>query len=204
MRKIFAIILMLFASIVFLSADKYWYKSQFNTGVYGNCGPTCVAMLTYYSTNRDVTVEEVRDYIGPTGELMGDGKTRDGATSFENLERALKHYHVPFVDVDYGNVHASQIDMFLNQGLKILILVNLDTISLRANRGMGYGGHYFIISGKDEKGNYEIQDPFNGSDIKFPRYVVTNAMISTEMILVWQTHDWANYHVPIFSTIRNR
>ncbi len=185
MRRVLTLIFALIVSITFLSGEKYWFKSQFNTGVYGNCGPTCVAMLIYYSTNIDVSVERVRDQIGQTGSMMFDGKL-DGSTSFEELEGAMKYFGVPFVDVDYGNIHTSQIDMFLNQGLKVLVLVDLDNIPVKANRGMGYGGHYFIISGMDDKGNYEVQDPFNGSDVLFPKRIVTVAMMETRIALIWQ------------------
>jgi len=152
-----------------------WYKSQFNTGNPGNCGPTSVAMMVQFSTWRDVSVEEVRSVVGL--------RRKNGSTTMDELARAMRHYDVTFEDVDWGHVSAAQIDPLLRMGYKVLVLVDLDEIPARTNLGMGLGGHYFILSGV-EGPTYRVQDPFNGPDVRFNRYLVTRAMVTTRMFLV--------------------
>ncbi len=44
-------------------AEFEWYKTQFGTGP-GNCGPAVAAMAIYWSTGKDVSIEQVREEIG--------------------------------------------------------------------------------------------------------------------------------------------
>lgn len=195
---LFTVLFFLTTTLSSFAQDEYWYKSQFNTGVYGNCGPTSVAMLVYYVTDVDVTVQAVRKVIGfnnsqPLLQMLGGAQVPklddkghsvpNGSTSIDDLERGLTHYGVNFIDYDTGRAFADEIDPLVNMGYKIIVLVNLDDIPAKANRGQGYGGHYFILSGVDGD-NYIIQDPFNGSNVRFNRKMVTRAMKTTRMILV--------------------
>jgi len=177
--KVIVLFLLLSASLCF--GEPYWYKSQLNTGVTGNCGPASVAMLTYLATNHDVSVQAVRSMIGLT--------RPDGATDMDELEKAMQRLHVPYLDIDWNRVRADELDPIVRMGYKIMVLVDLDQIDSKENRGRGLGGHYFIISGVDGD-NYVVQDPFNGSDIKFNRKVVTRAMTTTRMIFVMQPFTW--------------
>ena len=132
-----AALLMLSAAVLF--SAPYWYKTQFNTGNPGNCGPASVAMLTQWGTGAEISVQDMRAKIGMPH--------RDGATSMDDLERALTAYDVDYQDVDYQEIKYAQIDGLLALGYKLIVLVNLDDIDRPANLGQGLGGHYFVISG---------------------------------------------------------
>lgn len=197
MKRTWLAILFLLATAA-LCAAPYWYKSQFGTGNPGNCGPASVAMMAQWANGqiswsranwpdrlRDVSVRDARSKIGMP--------YRDGATSIDDLERALAGYDVDFRDVDYKEIRWKQIDALLTLGYKLIVLVNLDDIDSPANLGQGLGGHYFVISGS--RGAYfEIQDPYNGADVRFRKDVVTRAMTSTRFILIRQEFHWWERH----------
>lgn len=178
-------ILFLIVAAAISAAPPYWYKSQFNTGNPGNCGPASVAMVTHWANNQEVSVQDARSKIGMPHP--------DGATSIDDLERALTSYDVDFRDVDYHEIKWAQIDGLLALGYKLIVLVNLDDIDSPANLGQGLGGHYFVISG--EQGSYfQIQDPYNGPNVRFRKDVVTRAMTVTRFILVKQGFNWWQRH----------
>jgi Peptidase_C39 like family len=199
MNRITVIIFLMNASIL-LAAPPPWYKSQFNTGNPGNCGPASVAMMVQWANvapidplgdagavarSYEISVEAVRAKIG--------NPYKDGATSMDNLEAALTEYDVDFRDVDYREINWRQIDALLTLGYKLIVLVDLDQIDSRANLGKGLGGHYFVISGAE--GDYfQIQDPYNGPNVRFLKGTVTRAMTTTRFILVRQEYNWWERH----------
>ncbi len=54
-----------------------WYKTQFDTGMYGNCGPAAIASAIRWATGTDLTVEKIREEIGMP--------YANGAVDYDNL-----------------------------------------------------------------------------------------------------------------------
>jgi len=176
--KRFLFILILFITSEFGYSSEYWFKSQHNTGVLGNCGPTCVAMAIQYATTLDFTVERIRDEIGLT--------RIDGSTDFDELKKELKHYSVPLIDIELTNIF--NIDSIIWDENIVIVLVNLDVIPSKANRGRGLGNHYFIISGV-QGNNFIVQDPYNGPDVLFNRDVVWKALVTTRSLVIYRNFN---------------
>jgi PKD repeat protein len=66
-------------------ADVDWYRTQFNTGMQSNCGPSMVSMALGWATGDYVPVAKVREQVGWDG---------DGGISFEDMIRVLKSHGV--------------------------------------------------------------------------------------------------------------
>src|SRR5208282_395609 len=178
MRKIFLFVIFFFIATFSFSEPPYWYKTQLNTGVYGNCGPTCVAMAIQYATTLDFTVEKIRDEIRLT--LI------DNYTDFDELKKKLKHHSVPLIDIELTNIF--NIDSIIWDENIVIVLVNLDVIPSKANRGRGLGNHYFIISGV-QGNNFIVQDPYNGPDVLFNRDVVWKALVTTRSLVIYRNFN---------------
>jgi len=178
MRKIFLFVIFFFIGTLSFSEPPYWYKTQHNTGVYGNCGPTCDAMGIQYATTLDFTVEKIRDEIGLT--------RIDGSTDFDELKKELKHYGVNLFDVELNGIKNIE-DITADEDI-LIVLVNLDVIPSKANVGRGLGNHYFIISGV-QGNNFIVQDPYNGPDVLFNRDVVWKALVTTRSLVIYRNFN---------------
>ncbi len=67
--------------------DLDWYRTQFDTGGRGNCGPSVVSMAIRWATGTDIPVQAVRGEIGYPWP--------DGSTSFDDLVPALRGHGIP-------------------------------------------------------------------------------------------------------------
>ncbi|MBN1696467.1 MAG: LysM peptidoglycan-binding domain-containing protein [Spirochaetales bacterium] len=120
-----------------------WYKTQFATGVNGNCGPACVAMAIHWATARDIPVEKVRAEIGMP--------YRDGAISFDNMIRSFGRHGV---EVDRKTISGND-DIFriIDRGNIVIILFNTGKISrTKGDRTTNIVGRYY----EDRVGHYVI------------------------------------------------
>jgi LysM repeat protein len=144
-----------FASVHSFEPDFDWYKTQFGTGIQGNCGPATVAMACLWSTGRDTAVASIRSDIGMP--------FSNGAIGFEHMLGPLKRRSVPFefrplereadirAVVDRGNIgiiliHTSQIRKTRGDARKNLV-------------GRYYNdstGHYIVVKGYTLDGRYFI------------------------------------------------
>ncbi|MBN2351800.1 MAG: C39 family peptidase [Spirochaetales bacterium] len=64
-----------------------WYKTQFDTGMYGNCGPAAIGSAIKWSIGKDFTVEAIRAEIGMP--------YSNGAVDHNNLLDNLVRHSVP-------------------------------------------------------------------------------------------------------------
>lgn len=64
--------------------DVEWYKTQFNTGINGNCGPASVAMGIQWSTGTNIDVRSIRKQIGMPNQ--------DGAIGFNHMISIFGRY----------------------------------------------------------------------------------------------------------------
>ncbi|MBN2443488.1 MAG: C39 family peptidase [Spirochaetales bacterium] len=139
-----------------------WYKTQFNTGMYGNCGPACVAMAVHWATGERITVKENREEIGLP--------IKNGAVSFAHMERNFRYHRIktflPVVN-DFSDMKA-----IIDKGNIAIILFNTTYIQpVEGDESLVFvdryypdtTGHYVVIKGYslDEK-YFIIYDPIPG------------------------------------------
>jgi hypothetical protein len=155
-----------------------WYKTQFDTGIWGNCGPACVAMVVHWATGKAITVEESREEIG-----MPYPK---GALSYDNMLANFKlHKLTAFKKkVEFFDDIAEVID----RGQVALIL--FDTTYIHHVKGdktrvftdryyPDTTGHYVVIKGYSlDRKYYVVYDPIPGDwQENEPRYTDGVSMI---------------------------
>jgi LysM repeat protein len=139
--------------------DLNWYKTQFNTGINGNCGPTCVSMAIKWAKGIDVPVRKIREYVG-----LPDPR---GGVGLYLLVRALKKYQIEMNLFRIKDIE----DLFdvIDRGNIIIILFNRGSISVAKGDydnnlfGRYYtdsGGHYIIVKGYSKNKKYfVVYDP---------------------------------------------
>jgi len=142
--------------------DAEWYKTQFNTGLNGNCGPACVGMGIHWGTGIDIGVRNVRQQIGMP--------SKDGAIGFNHMLNIFRRYKVK---VRMQALHSAQdIRNIIDDGQIAIILIH----SGKIGRAKGYirkrmfdryyddsVGHYIIVKGYSLDGEYfVVYDPIPG------------------------------------------
>jgi LysM repeat protein len=148
-----------FPSVHAEERDYDWYKTQFGTGILGNCGPSTVAMVSYWATGIDTSVSTIRSEIGMP--------FSNGAVNFEHMIKPLRRRNIQFLArsvssekditniVDRGNVaialiHTSQIEKTRGERTKNFV-------------GRYYSdsvGHYVVIKGYTlDRRYFVVYDP---------------------------------------------
>jgi PKD repeat protein len=139
--------------------DVNWYKTQYNTGNNGNCGPTSVAMAIQWAKGLDIPVRSVREITGTP--------VSNGGLSWEHLKRALDFYKVNYI---YRVTYAPQ-DIFdaIDKDHIVLILFDRGRIEVAKGEysrdlfGRYYtdaGGHYVVAKGYSlDKKYLVVYDP---------------------------------------------
>lgn len=139
-----------------------WYKTQFDTGMYGNCGPACVAMAVHWATGKAISVVESREEIGMP--------IKSGAISLQHMRTNFDRHDMQsrltpvscFEDIraiiDRGGIFIILFDTTYIQpvsGDETMVFVDRyypDTT-----------GHYVVIKGYSLDGKYCIvYDPIPG------------------------------------------
>ncbi len=135
-----------------------WYRTQFQTGTLGNCGPASVSMAIAHSTGKYVPVIDIRQTIGYRG---------DGGTNFQELREVLTANDVTSNQVSVS----SKEDIFriLDGGHLVIALFHTGGVSMTTGDptrnffGKYYTdavGHYVVIKGYSlDKKYFIIQDP---------------------------------------------
>lgn len=150
-KKIF-LYLLLFLSVVVYPQD--WSKQQLGTGI-GNCGPACAAMLVERS-GQHITVEQAREIIGY--------RQSDGATSFEDLKKILRHYNLSFSSIRL-------------EDYRVGVMIVLLDMSLIVDKLHDYNGrHYVVIFGIRGR-YYRVYDPLVRGEQLYPIDKVQEAQI---------------------------
>jgi PKD repeat protein len=139
-----------------------WYKTQFDTGMYGNCGPACVAIAVHWATGKNITVEKSREEIGLP--------IKSGALS----------YHHMMANFDYHRIKSrlTIIDSFddmkriIDRGSIAIILFNTTYIQpVDGDERLVFvdrfypdtTGHYVVIKGYSlDRKYFIVYDPIPG------------------------------------------
>jgi len=142
--------------------DAEWYKTQFGTGINGNCGPACVAMGIHWGTGIDIGVRNVRSQIGMP--------SADGAIGFNHMLNIFRKYQV---DVRLQTIRsAAEIRRIVDRGDLAIILIHSGGIkqakgNIRRRIYDRYYsdsvGHYVIVKGYSLDNEYfVVYDPIPG------------------------------------------
>jgi hypothetical protein len=136
-----------------------WYKTQFATGINGNCGPACVAMAIHWATSNDIPVEKVRAEIGMP--------YRNGSISYSNMITSFKKHRVRFNLKEDAN--KDDICRIIDRGNIAIVVFHTSKISkTKGNKihnmvGRYYEdkvGHYIIMKGYTlDKKYFIVYDP---------------------------------------------
>lgn len=134
--------------------DIDYYKTQFNTGIVGNCGPSTISMSLLWSKNINIDVKDIRDFIGLP--------KLDGGIGFYHMEKAFKYYEVNYK----FNIIKNRKEIFdiIDSGSIVIVLFNTKGIKynpyakkdLFGRYYLDNGGHYIIIKGYSLNQNYFI------------------------------------------------
>jgi LysM repeat protein len=135
--------------------DINWYKTQFGTGIRGNCGPATVAMASYWSSGLDTPVTSIRSEIGMPHS--------NGAISFEHMFKPFQTRGVSYRLIELSA--AENLKAIIDRGNIGIILINTAYIDRAAGDartnfiGRYYRditGHYVVVKGYTLDGRYFI------------------------------------------------
>lgn len=135
-----------------------WYRTQFNTGTLGNCGPAAASMAAAWANEKYVPVINIRQSIGWRG---------DGGTNFDELINAMEENGVYAVQhpisgaedifsiIDNGNI---AIVLFYTGGISEV--KGDPTVDFFGKYYPDAVGHYVVIKGYSaDKQYFIVQDP---------------------------------------------
>ncbi|RPJ08263.1 MAG: LysM peptidoglycan-binding domain-containing protein [Spirochaetaceae bacterium] len=123
-----------------------WYATQFDTGMYGNCGPAGNASAIMWATGKYITVQDVRKEIGMP--------YANGAVDYDNLREQLSRHGVFSIAAKFSSPETifEQID----QGKIIIFSFDCGRITRTTGpeettfTGRYYPdatGHYLLVKG---------------------------------------------------------
>jgi len=184
-KLIFILVLLLGITLpIVANSDNEWYRTQVGSGI-GNCGPACVAMSIKWSTEHDVTVEIVREFIGYT--------RKNGATDFMELTLAMRKWKVPY-DIEVITSLTGLKDLVDRENLIAIVLIGTEGITYNPDEifGRNYkynGGHYIVLS--EVVSNYfVVQDPMpHGADRRYHVDEIWAAMKDQRVVLIRNYFD---------------
>ena len=132
--------------LVWAPHDWYRYQGTADPGQTGatdsspnqgsNCGPACVAMCVQYATGKYVPIDEAggRDNV----RFVMTGRNKNEGTDWPQVEKALKHYRVP-----YRWVHKAEgIRNALRNGHPVMAMVQCAELT-RARSADSKAGRYY-------------------------------------------------------------
>ena len=133
--------------------DFNWYKTQFGTGILGNCGPSVVAMSSFWASGIDTSVATVRAEIGLP--------FSNGAINFEHMLEPLRKRGVMY---RFQNVRKSDdVREAIDRGNIAVLLIHTSKIAKAKDISNLVGryyndstGHYIIVKGYTKDGKYFI------------------------------------------------
>lgn len=132
-----------------------WYKTQFNTGMYGNCGPASNASVIKWATGENLTVEQVRAEIGMP--------YANGAVDYNNLQTQLKKHGVESQLMNIKSL--DDITKVIDESGIVIVSFNCGVVSpTTSNKKTNFigryypdaTGHYILIKGYTHDRKYFI------------------------------------------------
>ncbi|MBN2737451.1 MAG: C39 family peptidase [Spirochaetales bacterium] len=132
-----------------------WYFTQYDTGMYGNCGPASNSIAVKWATGKSYSVETIREEIGMPYE--------NGGVDYNNLRSNMRHHgvHSSIKKID----SAQDIFDIIDQGKIIISVFHCGLITptegdeTKVFTGRYYPdstGHYIVIKGYSLDKKYAI------------------------------------------------
>ncbi len=177
---ILALVVLLIFPIYSQDKDEEWYRTQVGTGSDGNCGPASVAMTILWSTEYNISVEQVRNYIGYT--------RPDGATDFMELAEAMRNWDVPY-DIEIIQSLVGLKSLVDRKDLMAIVLIDTKGITYdpdgKFNRNYSLEVGHYIVLNEVYSSYFVVQDPMpGGHDRRYHVDEVWNSLKDHRVILV--------------------
>lgn len=161
--------------------DPRWGNNPFygagNIFAYTGCGPTSAAMILRYLTgNPDITPDDIGDFAS------ANGYTCQGGTTGELFAPAAAQY-----GINVTTQSSSDIAQNLRDGNLVIVATNQ------------YGGHFIVVKGITEDGNYIISDPYEPAGgtsldgVQTPQTI--NSILQTTNVWVFEPNHVPNKEV---------
>ncbi len=132
-----------FPSVHAEERDYDWYKTQFGTGILGNCGPSTVAMACYWATGIDTSVSTIRSEIGMP--------FPNGAVNFEHMIKPFRRRNIQFLIRSVSS--EKDITNVIDRGNIAIALIHTSQIEkTRGDRTKNFVGRYY----SDSVGHYIV------------------------------------------------
>ncbi len=155
-----------------------WYKTQYDTGMYGNCGPAAIDSAIKWSIGKDFTVEAIRAEIGMP--------YANGAVDHDNLLDNLALHSVPSAVLPITGV--SDIFRVIDRGGLVIVSFNCGAIRHTDRDKTTHffdryypdaTGHYLLIKGYSlDRKYFIVYDAIPGEwDTNESRYLDGVSMI---------------------------
>ncbi|MBN1523757.1 MAG: C39 family peptidase [Spirochaetales bacterium] len=155
-----------------------WYITQFDTGMYGNCGPAGNASAIMWATGKRTTVEGVRGQIGLPNS--------NGAVGYGHLLGNLLENNISAKETDFSSIQMMM--NYIDEGKIIIVSFHCGKITMTKGReetdyvGRYYPdstGHYLLIKGYTlDKKYFVVYDAIPGEwDGNTTRYADGVSMI---------------------------
>ncbi|HEX8706304.1 MAG TPA: C39 family peptidase [Myxococcaceae bacterium] len=133
-----------------------------------NCGPTSAAMvaraLGYGEGKTDAQL--IKEFMR-VGGTTGSGTTPGGVADM--VRQMGSEATVKLTPTDL-----SALDAALAEGKMVIANGDYNVTGVDGRNGAAMSGHFCLVTGKDEQGNYLINDPWNGEKVKFSPEAMLN------------------------------
>jgi hypothetical protein len=163
-----------------------WYKTQVGTGI-GNCGPASAAMGIKWSTGDEVSVQDVRGFIGYS--------RPDGSTDFLELCSALRNYGASYELIIVSSLTGLKNLIELDDLIAIVLIdtehieydIEKDVLDPKEifDRNYDYEVGHYIVLGDVVSNYFVIQDPLPpGENRRYHVEEVWNALRDRRIIVI--------------------
>jgi hypothetical protein len=133
-----------------------------------NCGPTSAAMVA-----RAIGFGEGKTDAQLIRELGRVGGTTAAGSSPEGVANMVRHAGAQ-ASVVYSPKDLSQLDAALAAGKMVIANGDYHATGVPGRDGSKMAGHFCVVTGKDAQGNYIINEPWNGKQMKFTPEAMLN------------------------------
>lgn len=133
-----------------------------------NCGPTSAAMVA-----RAIGYGEGKTDAQLIRELGRVGGTTAAGSTPEGVANMVRHAGAQ-ATVVYSPKDLRQLDAALAAGKMVIANGDYHATGVPGRDGSKMSGHFCVVTGKDAQGNYIVNEPWNGKQMKFTPEAMLN------------------------------
>jgi hypothetical protein len=133
-----------------------------------NCGPTSAAMV-----GRALGFGEGKTDAQLVKELMRVGGTTAAGSSPAGVAAMIRHMGVD-ATVKNSPRDLAALDAALAEGKMVIANGDYHATGVPGRNGGDMSGHFCLVTGKDDQGNYLVNDPWGGDKLKFSPQAMLN------------------------------